>query len=316
MTPLGFTEDGSYYYGVSTTKRTVYVARLDSATGNFLSAPTPISQPHLGSTREQRPSWSPDGRFLAYQSSWSTPGAGGSVIFVQSIETGETREIIPRGLGGIIPYFWSRDGRFILGWGRDEEDRDGFFKVNVLTGETQPFSNFWGVDMAHAIGLSADEESLFYKAWLDDGAGVAVRGLEGGMGELLYQWKGYGTAQLSPDGRHLAFSEEGEAGEMLFLMPASGGEPEVLVQFPPEGGGPEQIAWTPDGESIIYRDDREIWSVPRVGGTPRKLEWPIEGSLAVAMRGIRLSPDGRRIAFDAESGEEELWVMENFLPGH
>jgi hypothetical protein len=31
---------------------------------------------------------------------------------------------------------------------------------------------------------------------------------------------------------------------------------------------------------------------------------------------IRFSPDGRRITFDAESGEEELWVMENFLPGH
>ncbi|TFH65580.1 MAG: hypothetical protein E4G90_06010, partial [Gemmatimonadales bacterium] len=62
-------------------------------------------------------------------------------------------------------------------------------------------------------------------------------------------------------------------------MPASGGEPEVLVEFPPGGGGAEAIAWTPDGERIIYRNDREIWSIPRIGDEPRKLEWPVDSSL-------------------------------------
>ena len=37
---------------------------------------------------------------------------------------------------------------------------------------------------------------------------------------------------------------------MLLLMPASGGEPEVLLQFPPGGGGPGQIAWLPDGTAL------------------------------------------------------------------
>jgi hypothetical protein len=46
------------------------------------------------------------------------------------------------------------------------------------------------------------------------------------------------------------------------------------------------------------------------------LEWPIEEDLMPGLMHIRFSPDGRRITFDAESGEEELWVMENFLPGH
>ena len=47
-----------------------------------------------------------------------------------------------------------------------------------------------------------------------------------------------------------------------------------------------------------------------------KLDWPIDKALIGTMRHIRFSRDGRRIAFDAEAGEEELWVMENFLPGH
>ena len=318
MTPLGFTQDGSYYYGVSTTKRTVYTASLNPVTGDFLTAPTPVSQPAIGSTMDRRPSWSPDGRFLAFFSNRGPAGAERPVIIVQSVETGETREVGLRGASRVSPGLWSRDGRFILGFGRDEDDREGFFRVNVLNGEVHPFPNFWGVNVAGPIGLSPDGQSLYYKAWLDDEAGVAVRGLEGGMGEILYRWRGYNLqhAELSPDGEYLALGEEGDEGGMLLLMRASGGEPEVLIQFPPGGGGPEQATWTPDGQKIIYRNDREIWSVPRVGGTPRKLEWPIEEVLVAAMRGICFSPDGRRIAFDAEAGEEELWVMENFLPGH
>jgi Tol biopolymer transport system component len=110
--------------------------------------------------------------------------------------------------------------------------------------------------------------------------------------------------------------ESGADGGRLMLMPAFGGSPEVLVQFPPRGGGPEQLAWTPDSENIVYRNGQEIWSVPRRGGEPRKLEWPIEEALMGALRNISFSPDGRRIAFDAVSGEQELWVMENFLSGH
>jgi hypothetical protein len=219
----------------------------------------------------------------------------------------------------VAPGLWSRDGRYILGFGRDGEDRrDGFFKVEVLTGETQPFPNFWGVNMAGPLGLSPDGRSLYYKAWLDDGAGLAVRGLEGGTGEVLYQWKGssFQTADLSPDGQWVAFGEEDGGGGMLCLMPASGGAPEVLVRFPPGAGGPEQIVWTLDGEGVMYRNGGEIWRVSRIGGEPLKLEWPIEGSLMQGMRDIQFSPDGRRIAFTAEAGEEELWVMENFLPGH
>ena len=136
------------------------------------------------------------------------------------------------------------------------------------------------------------------------------------MGRLLYRWKGnrYKTAALSPGGRDLALGEEGEEGGMLLLMPASGGEPRVLVQFPPGGGGPGQIAWTSDGEHVVYRNGQEIWSVARADGEPRRLGWPIEQSLMGALRNIRFSPDGRRIAFDAVSGGQELWVMKNFLP--
>jgi Tol biopolymer transport system component len=137
------------------------------------------------------------------------------------------------------------------------------------------------------------------------------------MERLLYQWRGfwYQSAALSPDGEYLAIGEEGGEGGMLLLMPASGGEPEVLVQFLPGQGGPEHIVWMPDGERIVYRNDQEVWSVSRVSGELRRLDWPMEERLMNAMRRMQFSRDGTRVAFSAASGEREVWVMENFLPG-
>jgi Tol biopolymer transport system component len=216
----------------------------------------------------------------------------------------------------VTPWVWTKDGRFIIGYGGSDENEDGVFKVDVLTGEARALPNFFGVNIRIPLGLSSDEESLYYLVWLDEVAGIAVRGINGGMEKLLYRWKHYGAAQLSPDRRYIAFSEDAGEATGLLLMPASGGEPEVLVEFPPGRGSPNEMAWTPDGKHIVYRYRGEIWSVPRAGGEPQRLEWPIEEDLMPGLMHIRFSPDGRRITFDAESGEEELWVMENFLPGH
>jgi Tol biopolymer transport system component len=312
MVPIGFTEDGSYYYGVSTTKQTVYVANLDPVTGEFVTTPSPVAGPANGSRRDYRPTWSPDGRFLAYESDHE-PGRD---IVLQSLETGETRVVDLKGAAWVTPWVWTKDGRFIIGYGGSDENEDGVFKVDVLTGEARALPNFFGVNIRIPLGLSPDEESLYYLVWLDEVAGIAVRGINGGMENLLYRWKGYGDAELSPDRHYIAFSEDAGEATGLLLMPASGGEPEVLAEFPPGRGSPNEMAWTPDGEHIIYKYRGEIWSVPRAGDEPQRLEWPIEEDLMPGLMHIRFSPDGRRITFDAESGEEELWVMENFLPGH
>ena len=60
--PLGFTRNGSFYYGLSTgTMSDVYTAALDPATGTLLSSPQKVSQPFVGSNSQ--PDWSPDGQY-------------------------------------------------------------------------------------------------------------------------------------------------------------------------------------------------------------------------------------------------------------
>jgi Tol biopolymer transport system component len=318
MTPLGFTSDGSYYYGVNPTLRNVFVASIDVTTGELLAAPTPVTRSMLG--ENGYPAWSANGRYLAYQSvrEKSAGGAYSRVTCIRFMETGEIREITPKGVKYFAPRIWFRGGGHLLGYGEDEDDRFGLFRLDVQTGEAEAYENFWGVDVAQPIGLSADERSLYYKVWLDDGVGFAVRGLEGGGGELLYRWNspgegrgaGFERVALSPDASYLAFNEYDGGRARVLVMPSTGGEPRVLVELPAEGRGPSQIAWTSDGQSVVYELGDELWVVPRDGGEPRKLKLAVE-----QMRHIRFHPDGRRVAYDAEpGGGAEIWVMENFLP--
>ena len=49
--------------------------------------------------------------------------------------------------------------------------------------------------------------------------------------------------------------------------------------------------------------------MPAEGGEPRKLDLDME-----RMSGFTMHPDGKRIAFTAGGYDNEICVMENFLP--
>ena len=60
--PLGFTREGSFYYGVMTEMDELYFATLNPVTGKLQSPPTLVS--HVGGWSSA--DWSPDGQQLAY----------------------------------------------------------------------------------------------------------------------------------------------------------------------------------------------------------------------------------------------------------
>jgi Tol biopolymer transport system component len=74
----------------------------------------------------------------------------------------------------------------------------------------------------------------------------------------------------------------------------------------------------PDGKNILYGKLQEgnqklvdLWRVPVAGGEPQKA-----GLSMSRLMILRVSPDGKNIAFTASEQPEksEIWVMENFLP--
>src|SRR5262249_13084591 len=118
---------------------------------------------------------------------------------------------------------------------------------------------------------------------------------------------------VSPDGQRLAFVLK----QSLLLVPTTGGDARELLRLrDPEtfAGQPCDVAWTPDGRYLLFvkRNDRqsELWRIPADGGDPQKL-----GQLMGRVSGLRVHPDGQRIAFSLwHWNKAEVWVMENFLP--
>jgi Tol biopolymer transport system component len=319
LTPMGFTRNGSYYYGVRTQMNDVYIAELDLATGKLISAPSLATQRLAGSN--ERPDWSPDGRQLLYLSR-RAPGAWGArALCVRSTESGEVRELVSK-LNRVAWVRWSPDGRSLLANGQHPPGEFGRFRIDVQTGD---FERIVKTTFGWPSAWSGDGKSIFYHQ-LDSASNrssIVARDLDTGQEKELHSLaKGSsnyaGGLALSRDGRQLAFEVHESGSKIIKVLPAAGGEARELLRgdgsLMPPGFG--TIAWTPDGRSVLFArrtgpgsPKTELWSVPVQGGEPRKLELTAEN-----MRDLSVHPDGRHIAYTAGRDRSEVWVMENFLP--
>ncbi len=128
----------------------------------------------------------------------------------------------------------------------------------------------------------------------------------GGMATRLTAHPGMEVfGKFSPDGKWLAFTGQYDGDEQVYVMPASGGEPKQLTFYPARGpltprwGWDNQVmGWTNDGKSIVFRSQRDSWSLPisRLytvsvnGGAAQALPMPEAGS-------GDFSPDGSKMIY-------------------
>jgi len=100
----------------------------------------------------------------------------------------------------------------------------------------------------------------------------------------ISQWnKPMNHARLSPDGHNVAFDSPVGGIAQVFLMLTSGGEP---LQLTNDEGDKLMDNFSPDGKEIYYMRSRghdEVWAVPSLGGTPRRVVSAID---------VVPSPDG------------------------
>lgn len=115
-----------------------------------------------------------------------------------------------------------------------------------------------------------------------------------------------GEAALSPDGREIALTRDGQ----IVLIPAAGGWPVPLTTTTGAKSGP---SWSPDGSRIAYASRGHIWVVPAAGGEPRQLTHAPPGPgdpRRAADRSPRWSPAGKWILFETgRNGNQDLMVV-------
>jgi len=338
---MGFTHEGACYYAISANREDVYVADFNPASENVFGKPKVLPSRFVGSN--SGPSWSNDGKYLAYfRHDWENrakPGA--STIIIRSMKTGEEREL-PNKLNQPGAIQWFPDGKSLLVSAfRSPKDRDyriDFHRVDVKDGRTTLILEGDGGTETRKPGISPDGKRIFFfcRKQPDETALISYN-LESREKKEVYL-PGHNmimrvSISLSPDGRRIAFVEASGAWPPVTtvkVMEVEGGNPRDLlsVQWPELINGARASAWTPDGrhllvikttfgsgemsasdQGVLFSD--ELLRIPVEGGNIQKVNLTARelGSMSV-------HPNGSLVAYSALSQDSgyEIWVMENFLP--
>jgi dipeptidyl aminopeptidase/acylaminoacyl peptidase len=124
---------------------------------------------------------------------------------------------------------------------------------------------------------------------------------------MLSQLHNIGDPLWSPDGRYLYYPHDFNARTDLMKLDLQTGL-SLQLTSDTEAGGLLKIAQSaldisPDGQTLVYLGgkDGKLWLIPSSGGVAKRLTLQGEGMQHSAV----FSPDGRRVAFVAASGEHQ-----------
>jgi Tol biopolymer transport system component len=278
----------------------------------------------FGTTRSatySHPSWSPDGRTIAFTVFRWPDGA--AELFLMNADGSRQRTLKAAGQTWGQTLAWSPDGRklaFVRERDRRNDDvyiinADGSAQrrlargvrrtVNVTPGPAPA----WSPDGRRIAFVSDRDDGTFaYTRDSRDGADVYVMNADGSRQRRLTRNAFYdGAPTWSPDGQRIAFVSTRDGNQEIYVMNADGSGQWNLTQGPGGGSSP---AWSPDGQRIAFRSLRdgngEIYVVNTDGRNVRRLTRNPDSD-----GGPVWSPDGQKILFvraEYRQGNSEIFV--------
>ncbi|MBI3490204.1 MAG: PD40 domain-containing protein, partial [Acidobacteria bacterium] len=232
----GVTRNGTLYYlAPGVLRSNIYTAQLDAAM-KAIGPPAVATDRFVNSN--SAPTWSPDGRSLAYFSSRGrgTASTGSTVLVIRTVTTGEERDIpLPKEvLTGNLANApkWFPDGQSLLVFGSLAKSAGLFYRVDLASGKADVVREAKGVSGNAGLGASAispDGKTIFYIASAADpfaGQTNLIRFEIDSHRETVLKSGAGNSIALSPDGTQLAsHTYDGTPGGChLEVMPVSGGE--------------------------------------------------------------------------------------------
>jgi serine/threonine protein kinase len=273
----------------------------------------PVRLASRGSSEAIRsPAWSAEGAQLAFL---RFEPASASVIEIVSLRTRQSRRIeIPGDQGNRFDLSWSPDGRFfayVRAPGRTSDSTVWLLRAAdgrafaMTDGTSADWSPIWSNDPGTLFYLSDRGGSM--DLWRQR---LSADGAADGEPVAVTVGVGMQQAAFSRDGRRLAYSK-GQVVSNIWRVPLLKDRAATWLDAAPITSDQANIAGFDlfsDGDRLVISSDRggkrDLWSVAIRGS--RMLQLTDDRSPEFRPR---LSPDGQRIAFYAESGNRDVWTM-------
>ncbi len=325
---MGFTSDGSYYYGIMNRMKNVAVFELAPKTGALVNHQERAILQFEGNN--QTPSYSPDGEFLAYVRRFPMAPrlsilSGGNILCVKNLKTGKEREFRTSLYRFGWPR-WSPDGGSVLVVSWDPNDQMSYVQIDVQTGmEKTVVECREGFSLFGGHSWSPDGKTVYFgkrdqqaNSW-----NIMSLNLETGEEKSVYQSGDFFNYDLSPDGRWLGLCFMGGQGRNPYVavIPASGGEERLLCNLDENLriARHNSITWTVDGKYLLLAvndlaSGNAVFELCRVASNGGDLE-RLGLSASYGFTNLNAHPDGRHFVYSTMGNSmTEIWVMENIFP--
>jgi Tol biopolymer transport system component len=296
MRVLRITPSGKLLYGSEENGSAVYTAEIDPDARRLISPfrrlHPDLARPHGG------PSYSPDGKYLAYI---RRDSGQRSTVRIVNVQSGAVREMVPKALSG-YSLEWGPDSQaLVIGW----DDRFGFglYVLNLLDGE-------------HKLLV---RDSVYNNPhWAPDGK-TAIYATD--KGTFRVDIATTRVEQISSTPKEMRFTHSGNRALAAFAEPKTPST--VVEEINRDGGSLRRITTREKAGNIVWANENSILVTDRSpagqlhlvlvdAATGQQTDLGPSGSNGLVK--LRVSPDGRRIVASDQFLHGEFWSVDNLLP--
>jgi Tol biopolymer transport system component len=297
--------------------RDSFIVPLDEQTGKPTGTPS-LVDPNYNSGY---PEWSPDGKLLYYQTSKGSPSE--ELLFIRSEVTGQIREINlkPKLLTWYRPIL-SPDGQQFAITGTNENMNFGIFAIDSKSGDVSQLARIpvENNPVDPCQNWSPDGKAIFFNVRSpEEREEFIIRRKDLTTGEEKDVYRGMHTRgmKISSDGNRFVYyrNDMPNKSYVVGILDIQSGK-ELELWRVPEANGTDisEPIWAPDKRHVLVgwnlKQGTELWRFPVTGGPGEKLHFfPEEYYFDFVMH-----PNGKQLAFTQYRVNDELWVLENFLP--
>jgi serine/threonine protein kinase len=298
----------------SRSNKDVYIGELGKD-GTTLGAPGRFTLDNRNSEPE---AWTPDSQSIVFSSDRN----GKSELFRQKLNESVPERIVSNTVGEVGNADMSPDGSWLLYWqpvgpeGKSTPSSVRLMRQPVGGGPPEVVAEIPGTvgfssdfscprkaGKTCALGQEEGKNLVFYTLDPIHGKGGLLSKIEIETGRF-YGWR------ISPDGSQLAVVDASRKNRIEVLNLANRGWREIAVEV--GWGDDESIAWAADGRGFYLTtalpESLNLINVTLSGKVHRLLSNANRQWMIAPLP----SPDGKHLAFQAETFDSNVWLLENF----